>query len=106
MLKLTVTSSGLRTYAITLHDREETKDYEGYASMVKGTPLLNLHEASTRQRWQFVTYALLQPDVLRIRLVSDRLLKGVPRTAIRKAIEEQRGNSALYEESVVCVRLV
>jgi hypothetical protein len=104
VLKLTVTKAGPRTYSVVARDPEETSGYDAYASLIKGTTVLNLRKTSTT-RWQFVTYTLLQPDVLRIRLMSDRLLKGVPGTSIRKVIEEQRDNPALYEEYVVCVRL-
>ena len=106
---LTVDGSQGRTYAVTLQESGKPPDrYEGYTSSLKAITLMNLRDvAATPTRWVFIHYAFLQANVLLIQVVHERLLKGVAKSpaAVRKTIERERLNPALYEGSIVCVRM-
>jgi hypothetical protein len=106
---LTVESSQGRTYNVTLQESGKSPDrYEGYNSSLKAITLVNLRDvAATQTRWVFVHYEFLQTNVLLVRVVHERLLKGVAKSpaAVRKIIERERLNPALYEDSIVCVRM-
>jgi hypothetical protein len=106
---LTVDGSQGRTYAVTLQESGKPPDrYEGYTSSLKAMTLVNLRNiAATPKRWVFIHYAFLQPNILLIQVVHERLLKGVAKSpaAVRKTIERERLNPELYEDSIVCVRM-
>jgi hypothetical protein len=107
-ITLTVVSSQARTYAITWQESGKPPDrFEGYASSLKGTTLLNVRDLNaTTKPWLFIRYTLLQPSILFIQVVHERLLAGSvqSREAVRNAVERQRLNPALYEDSIVCMR--
>ena len=104
---LTVTAVGDRSYAITIQEPgEDPERAEAFGSEVKDVTLLNVKDSiAPRPPWHFVEYRLLQPDVLRLRLVHERLLKGVAPQLLRKTIEAQRANPALYEDYALCLRI-
>jgi len=80
---------------------------EASASSLKETTFVNVRDlAATTKPWLFIHYTLMQPDVLRIRVVHERLLKDAiqSRAAVRNIIERERLNPALFEDSVVCSR--
>ena len=107
-ITLTVGPSQPRSYAITWQESGKPPDrFEGYASSLKGTTLVNVRDlTATTKPWVFIHYTLLQPNVLFIQVVHERLLKGSvqSREAVRNTIERERLNPALYEDSIVCMR--
>ncbi len=107
-ITLTVNSSQARTYAITWQESGKRPNrYEGYASSVNGTTLVNIRDLdATTKPWVFIRYTLLQPNVLFIQVVHERLLEGSvqSRAAIRNTIERERLNPGLYEDLMVCMR--
>jgi hypothetical protein len=96
-------------YAITWQESGNPPDrFEGYASSLRGTTFVNVRDlTATTKPWVFIHYTLLQPDALYIRVVHERLLKGSiqSRVAVRNIIERERLNPALYEDSIVCIRM-
>jgi hypothetical protein len=106
ILVVTVTAGGDRRYAITTQEPgEEPERVEAFASSLKDVTVLNVKDSFDPRPWHFIEYRLLQDDVLRLRLVHERLLKGVPPQLLRKTIEAQRANPALYEDYAHCVRI-
>ena len=107
-ITLTVDPSQARTYAITWQESGKPPSrFEGYTSTLKGTTLVNVRDlTATTKPWVFIQSTLLQPNILFIRVVHERLLKGSvqSREAIRNTIERERLNPALYEDSIVCMR--
>jgi hypothetical protein len=112
-ITLTVAPSQVPRYAITWQESGRPPDrFEGYASSLMGTTLVNVRDLnervppSTANPWRFINYTLLQPNVLYIRVVHERLLKGSAqsREAIRNTIERERLNPALYEDLIACIR--
>jgi hypothetical protein len=107
-ITLTVDSSQARRYAITWQESGKPPDrFEGYASSLKGTTLVNVRDlAAITKPWVFIRYTLLQPNVLFIQVVHERLLKDLvqSRDAVRNTIERERLNPALYEDSIACMR--
>src|SRR5262245_64593870 len=76
-ITLTVGPLQDRTYAITWQESGKPPDrFEGYASSLQGTTLVNVRDlAATTKPWGFIQYTLLQPNVLFIQVVQERLLK-------------------------------
>jgi hypothetical protein len=56
--------------------------------------------------WVFARYALLQPNVLQVQVVSDKALSGVEASpaAVRRAIEGRRKDPGLFDDVFTCVR--
>jgi|SRR6185503_549206 len=82
-----------RVYSIALQEKDEEPDrYEAHASEVGGRTVLNVRDLDPRAKakpWSFARYTLLLPDVLRVQLVSDEVLKDVERSpgSLRAALE-------------------
>jgi hypothetical protein len=108
---LTVGRETDQVYSITLQEgQKEAERYEAYASLVKGTPLLNVKDLDPRRPaspWTLARYSLLLPDVLHVQVVGKKLLRGVERSpaAIRQALERLSERRELYQDLMVCVRV-
>jgi hypothetical protein len=63
-------------------------------------------QAGCTSPWTFVRYALLSPDVLRLRYVKEEVFRGAERTpaAFRRVLERVDDNPASYEEGPLCTR--
>ena len=104
------TSSERRYQATTMVAGGDLGRYEVYASMVKGSPLVNvrsLQAAPGEKPWLFLRYEIVKPNLLNVRAVREKFLEGVTEStaAVRKALEQAADDSAFYEDAFVCLRL-
>jgi hypothetical protein len=98
-----------RVYDVSLHETNQDPDrFEGYASIVRGTPVINLKDLDrTNQKpWVFLRTAFLRPDVLAIRVLSEKAITAANATAagIRTLLEQSK-DDGLFEDTAVCVRI-
>jgi hypothetical protein len=87
----------------------EKDGYEAHGSSLKGGALLNVRELGEKadDRWSFVRYTFLLPDVLRLQVVDDEPFakeKGSA-NALRRALEKRRNDPVIYGDLCVCVRV-
>jgi len=108
---LTVTrSSRARVYDAVWQETGDAPDrYDAYASVVRGTTLLNVRERNASGltgKWTFLRATLVRPNVLHLQVVADAAMAGVVKsaTAVRDAVERQRDTAALYTDVAVCAR--
>jgi len=105
-----VTAARDRVYSIRFAEGDEKPEaYEAHASEVKGHTVLNVRDLDPgfpTKPWTFARYSFLLPNVLRVQLVDDDVLKGVEQTptALRAALERLDGKPELYAEICICVR--
>ena len=94
--------------ASIVEDDKSTDTYEAYASVVGGNTVLNVQELkASKTPWVYGRYELLKPDLFQFQVASDDVLKGVEKSAaaVRRAIERQRADPALFEDGITCVRI-
>jgi hypothetical protein len=62
---------------------------------------------ASNERWMFVRYSFLMPQVLRLELVDGDRLADVAQTSwsLREALERRDGSEGLYDDFCVCVRV-
>jgi hypothetical protein len=108
-VRVTVGRAADRRYTVAVQERDKEPDrYEGYASSLNGTTVMNLKDLDGGAKpWSFLKVDVLQPKVLFVQYVSDKLLKDVAATpaAVRAAVERERRNPALFEDLCVCIRM-
>ena len=96
-------------YSIVSDEEGKTPDrYEAHGSEVVGHTLLNVFDpTSPNERWMFVRYSFLLPQVLRLELVDEDELADVEQTSwsLREALERRDGSEGLYDDFCVCVRV-
>lgn len=88
---------------------KQTELLEAYGSTVKGGALLNVLEKGPKAngKWNYVHFAFLAPDVLRLQAVDDTPFEGSKASAaqLRKAVESRRNDPSIYNAFAVCVRV-
>ena len=109
-MSITLAASTKTSYAITWEESGEKPElYEGHVSSLKGSIIFNFRKlpAAPAAHWFFVRVVPLEANVALIQMVHEELLEGLDRGAVKRTLEQQRGNPALYEkEPLVCIRAV
>ena len=104
-------SLGDRRYqATTMVAGGDLGRYQVHASLVKGSPLVNVRSLQAEpdeKPWVLLRYELLKPNVLSVRAVRHEWLAAVTDSAaaVRKALEQAQDDGEVYEEAFVCLRL-
>jgi hypothetical protein len=98
-----------RMYAITWEESGKPPDhYEGFLTPLSGTTLMNLRESPPKpdSQWSLMHLTFFQPTIVMVRVVEDKLLKGLDVATVRKTLERQRDNPQLYQNDypLVCIK--
>jgi len=106
-ITITVKRARDRVYDVTLRETDQEPDrYEAYASLVNGSPVINLKDLdpASAKPWVFLRTSFLRTDVLSIQVLSEGAVgKGDASAAgIRKVLE--RPSETTFENVAVCVR--
>ncbi|MEO8359911.1 MAG: hypothetical protein ABI672_07770 [Vicinamibacteria bacterium] len=111
VLRITPRTDKIADWALesTMADgSKETEHLDVHGSTVKGGDLLNVLEKGEKAngKWNIVQYSFLLPDVLRLQAVDDTSFEKAKTSsaALRKAIENRRGDPSIYNAFAVCVR--
>ncbi len=107
-ITVTVKRARDRIYDVTLQETNQEPDrYEGYASVVNGSPVINLKDLDreSSKPWVFLRTSFLRPDILAIQVLSESAVGKAETSpaAVRKVLE--RPSEAIFEDVSVCLRL-
>ena len=103
-------SAQTRVYATIWQEPGDAPDrYDAYASVLRGTTLMNVRERSAAGpvgRWIFMRATLMRPNALHLQVVANAAMAGVVKTAnaVRAAVERERNTGAFYTDVALCAR--
>ena len=85
----------------------EVSRLRAYGSRIGQTVLLNVQELKAKDpsgKWIFVPYRLESPDKLRVAIVKEQAVKGLPEREALGAIRRRVTDDSLYEAWQICSR--
>jgi len=85
----------------------ETARIRAYGSRVGDVTVLNvqvLEAASPVGKWMFARYRLESPRTLKLSLVSEKAVKGLPEADALQAVRKRAADDSLYEPWTICSR--
>ena len=103
-------SARARIYDTVWQEPGDAPDrYDAYASVVRGTTLMNVRErtaAGPVGTWTFMRATLMRPNALHLQVVAAAGMTGVAKTAnaVRAAVERERNTGAFYTDVALCAR--